>query len=73
MKKDETKSRYLAEWIQEAAIRKACEDQEMPESRRTPMRWALTCKPSDEYPRRKATARVVILGDQHPEVKDLKV
>ena len=37
-------------------------------------RWVLTWKPSDEHPHgRKAKARIVVLGHQHPEVTLLKV
>eukprot|EP00969_Alexandrium_andersonii_P210760 9308966-Alexandrium_andersonii.AAC.1 len=38
------------------------------------MRWVLTWKPSPEDPRgRRAKARIVILGFQHPELEKLKV
>ena len=37
------------------------------------MRWVLTYKPDPTNPRgRKAKARIVILGYQHPEVEDLE-
>ena len=39
---DETRSRALAEWIQEEAISKVRECQEVPESRLMSMRWVLT-------------------------------
>ena len=48
---DETKGRKLAEWIQEEAISKIREGQEVPESRRMSMLRVLTWKPSDEHPK----------------------
>ena len=36
------------------------------------IRWVLTWKPSDEHPQgKKAKARIVTLGYQHPEVTEL--
>ena len=58
---DDAKSRELDEWIQEEAISKVRERQEVPGSRLMSMRWVLTWKPSDEHPQgRKAKARIVI-------------
>ena len=38
------------------------------------MRWIWTWKPPDEHPiGRKAKARIVILGFQYPEVRDMKM
>ena len=61
--------KVLAEWIQDGAISKVRDNQQVPESRLMSMRWVSTWKPSDEHLQcRKATARIVILGYQHPEV-----
>ena len=71
---DEAKSRELARWIQEEAISKFRESQEMLESRLMSMRWVQTWKPPDEHPQgSKAKARDVVLGPQHPEVVEVKV
>ena len=71
---DEAKSRVLSRWIQEEAISKFRESQEMLESRLMSMRWVQTWKPSDEHPQdRKAKARDVLLGHKHPEVVEVEV
>ena len=73
-KMDEEHSRELAEWIQEETISQIREGQEVPESRLTSVRWVLTCKPDHEHPPgRKAKARIVFLGYQHPQVAELNV
>ena len=67
----EAESEFV-EWIEEGAMSKVRESQEVPEPRLMSMRWVLTWKPSDEHPQsRKAKARIVTLGYQHPEVTEL--
>ena len=47
------------------------EGQEVLESRIMSMRWVLTWKPSDEHQQgRKAKAKIVVVGNQHPEVAE---
>ena len=71
---DEAKIRALSSWIQEEAISKFRESQEMLESRLMSMHWVHTSKPSDEPPEgSKAKAGDVVLGHQHPEVVEVKV
>ena len=68
-------TKELAEWIQEKALQAVSESElkTLDPERLLKMRWVLTWKPDSTLETgRKAKARIVVLGYQHPEVEELQ-
>ena len=72
---EEAMAKELAEWIQEKALETVSKSEQakIPEDRLLKMRWVLIWKKDPTSANgRKAKARIVVLGYQHPELEELK-
>ena len=68
-------AKELAKWLQEQALQTLTDEEiaDLEPNRTLKMRWVLTYKPDPTHSKgKKAKARIVILGHQHPEVEDLE-